>query len=143
MSANFPTDNSHCSFNRICFPLNTKFPSEFITDEVASKVSPVEATKYTELTKGKKKRRITRGAKVYQMAFANLGRNRSKTILVVVSLALSVVLLNILVTFTAGFDMEKYLEKQTCADFIVSSTDYFRFAQSSAPRPPGRTTTSD
>ena len=40
MSASFPTDNSHCSFNRICFPLNTKFSSELITDEFASKVSP-------------------------------------------------------------------------------------------------------
>ena len=93
--------------------------------KIASKVSPVEATKYTEVSQNKKKRRTTRGAKVHQMAFANLGRNKGKTILVVISLSLSVVLLNILVTFTGGFDMEKYLAKQTCADFIVSSTGYF------------------
>lgn len=94
---------------------------------IAAKVSPVEATKYMEAVQTRKKRRTTRGAKVHQMAFANLGRNKSKTILVVISLALSVVLLNILVTFTNGFDMEKYLAKQTCADFIISSTDYFRY----------------
>lgn len=94
--------------------------------KIAAKVSPVEATKHTDAFNNKKKRRTTRGAKVYQMAYANLGRNKSKTILVVISLALSVVLLNILVTFTDGFDMEKYLERQSCADFIVSSTDYFR-----------------
>lgn len=93
--------------------------------KIAGKVSPVEATKYTEVSKSKKKSRNTRGAKVYQMAFANLGRHKSKTFLVVVSLSLSVVLLNLLVTFTNGFDIEKYLEKQSCADFIVSSTDYF------------------
>ena len=98
--------------------------------KIASKVSPVEATKYTEIVKSKKKHRTTRGAKVYQMAFANLGRNKRKTVLVVISLSLSVVLLNILVTFTGGFDMEKYLAKQTCADFIVSSTDYFRYNRS-------------
>lgn len=97
---------------------------------IASKVSPVEATKYTEVIKNKKKHRATRGAKVHQMAFANLGRNKRKTILVVISLSLSVVLLNILVTFTGGFDMEKYLAKQTCADFIVSTTDYFRYSHS-------------
>lgn len=96
--------------------------------KIAAKVSPVEATKHTDAFTNKKKRRATRGAKVYQMAFANLGRNKSKTILVVISLALSVVLLNILATFTDGFDMEKYLERQSCADFIVSSTDYFRSA---------------
>lgn len=100
--------------------------------KIASKVSPVEATKYTEIVKSKKKHRTTRGAKVYQMAFANLGRNKRKTVLVVISLSLSVVLLNILVTFTGGFDMEKYLAKQTCADFIVSSTDYFRYNDSSS-----------
>ena len=98
--------------------------------KIASKVSPVEATKYTEIVRSKKKHRTTRGAKVHQMAFANLGRNKRKTVLVVISLSLSVVLLNILVTFTGGFDMEKYLAKQTCADFIVSSTDYFRYNRS-------------
>lgn len=97
--------------------------------KIASKVSPVEATKYTEIVRSKKKHRTTRGAKVHQMAYANLGRNKRKTVLVVISLSLSVVLLNILVTFTGGFDMEKYLAKQTCADFIVSSTDYFRYNQ--------------
>lgn len=100
---------------------------------IAARVSPVEAVKYTEgpQNNGGRKRksgRGTHGAKVYQMAFANLGRNRSKTFLVVISLALAVVLLNMLVTFTGGFDMEKYLEQQICADFIVSGTDYFRFA---------------
>ena len=96
----------------------------------ASKVSPVEATKYTEIVRSKKKHRTTRGAKVHQMAFANLGRNKRKTVLVVISLSLSVVFLNILVTFTGGFDMEKYLAKLTCADFVVSTTDYFRYSHS-------------
>ena len=94
--------------------------------KMAAKVSPVEAAKYVETTSSKKKKRTTRGAKVHQMAFANLGRNKRKTALVMVSLALAVVLLNILVTFTGGFDMEKYLSKKSCADFIVSSTGYFR-----------------
>ena len=93
---------------------------------IAAKVSPVEAAKYVENTTQRKKKRTTRGAKIHQMAFANLGRNKRKTALVMVSLALAVVLLNVLVTFAGGFDMEKYLAKQTCADFIVSSTGYFR-----------------
>ena len=112
------------------FALITVFLSCSRPGKIASKVSPVEATKYTETVKSKKKHRTTRGAKVYQMAFANLGRNKRKTVLVVISLSLSVVLLNLLVTFTGGFDMEKYLVKQTCADFIVSSTDYFRYNRS-------------
>ena len=97
---------------------------------IASKVSPVEAARYTEAAVSQKKHRATRGAKVYQMAFANLGRNKRKTVLVVISLALSVTLLNVLVTFTGGFDMEKYLDRRICADFIVSSADYFRYRSS-------------
>ncbi len=92
----------------------------------AGRVSPVEASRYTEGSSVKKKRPGRRGAKVHQMAWANLGRNRSKTVLVVISLALAVVLLNTLVLFAGGFDMEKYLAAQSCADFIVSSPDYFR-----------------
>lgn len=100
---------------------------------IAAKVSPVEATKYTDNSMKnqrffiplKKKRRTTRGAKVYQMAFGNLGRNKSKTVLVVVSLSLSIVLLDILYTFVGGFDMERYLERNTCSDFVVGTSDYF------------------
>ena len=117
-------------FASALFALITVFLSCSRPGKIASKVSPVEATKYTETVKSKKKRRTARGAKVYQMAFANLGRNKRKTVLVVISLSLSVVLLNLLVTFTGGFDMEKYLAKQTCADFIVSTTDYFRHGYS-------------
>ncbi len=92
---------------------------------IASKVSPVEAVKYTDAAKSKKKHRTTRGAQVHQMAFANLGRNKGKTVLVVISLSLSVVLLNVFATFTGGFDMDKYLAKRTCADFVVSTTGHF------------------
>ena len=95
--------------------------------KMAAKVSPVEATKYTDAMQTKKKRRSTRGAKLHQMAFANLGRNKKKTVLVVVSLTLSVTLFNALCAFVGGFSMEKYVSTMTCADFIVSTPDYFRY----------------
>ena len=47
--------------------------------------------------------------------------------LVVVSLALSVTLFNALCAFVGGFSMEKYVSFMTCADFIVSTPDYFRY----------------
>ena len=109
------------------FSLTTVLLSCARPGRIAARVSPVEAVKYTEAACSGKKRRRTRGAGIFRMAAANLGRNRGKTGLVMLSLALSVVLLNVLVTFTGGIDTEKYLAKQTCADFIVSSTDYFRF----------------
>ena len=98
--------------------------------KMAARVSPVEAAKYTDAMQTKKKRRNTRGAKLHQMAFANLGRNKKKTVLVVVSLALSVTLFNALCAFVGGFSMEKYVSTMTCADFIVSTPDYFRYNSS-------------
>ena len=74
-----------------------------------------------------RRQRRSRRAGIGRMALANLGRNKKKTVLVVVSLSLSVVLLAVTFQFTGGFSMEKYLAEKTCADFIVGSTDYFRF----------------
>lgn len=98
---------------------------------MAAKVSPVEAVKYTESGNFSKRQRRGSRAGIGRMALANLGRNKKKTVLVVVSLSLSVVLLAVTFQFTGGFSMEKYLAEKTCADFIVGSTDYFRFRGSS------------
>ena len=92
---------------------------------IAATVSPVEATKYTESIRSKKKNSSSRNAKIHKMAFANFWQNKIKSIVIILSLALSVALLNVLLGFVGGFNMEKYLTQKICADFIVSSTDYF------------------
>lgn len=111
----------------IFFSLITVFLSCYRPGRIASKVSPVEAVKYTESPTLKRKEKRSSGAKVWQMASANLSRNRIKTFLVVISLALPLIMLNLVTMFVNGFDMDKYLSKTTCADFIVSSPDYFHF----------------
>lgn len=95
---------------------------------MAGKVSPIEAVRYTENsgTRTRKKERRTRGAKIPQMAWANLGRNRKKTVLTVTSLSLSVVLLTATVTFTSGFDMDKYISNFVVNDFVFSRAEYFQ-----------------
>ena len=94
---------------------------------IAGRVSPVEAVRYTERQSAGKTHR--KGGKVtpIQMAAANLGRDKKKTALVMVSLSLTVVLLNLLVTFIGGFDMDKYLSRRSCADFLISTSDYFNY----------------
>lgn len=94
---------------------------------IAGRVSPVEAVRYTERQSAGKTHR--KGGKVtpVQMAAANLGRDKKKTALVMVSLSLTVVLLNLLVTFIGGFDMDKYLSRRSCADFLISTPDYFNY----------------
>ncbi|MDO5145668.1 MAG: ABC transporter permease [Eubacteriales bacterium] len=90
----------------------------------ASKISPVEAVRYTETVSKGKKKRATKQAGIGRMAWRNLGRNRMKTVLVVASLSLSLVLLNAVFAFIKSFDMEKYLSKFSPVDFVVGSTEY-------------------
>lgn len=94
--------------------------------KMAARVSPVEALRYTEQSSKKAKtlRKAKKGASIPKMAWANLGRNRGKTIITMVSLSLAVVLLNLTVTFTNGFDMDKYL-RNVVSDFILADASYF------------------
>ncbi len=93
----------------------------------AAKVSPVEAMRYTDAASGARKRKKGRAnGKPFRMAWANLGRSKKKTVLVVVSMTLSVVLLQLTYLFAQGFDMDKYLSKWVVSDFIVGDAAYFQ-----------------
>jgi len=94
----------------------------------AGKVSPIEALRYTDGMAGvRKKKKSTKGARVVDMAFANMGRNKKKTLIVFVSLALSIVVLNTVNMFVGGFDSEKWLESYMSTDFVVGKYTYFKF----------------
>lgn len=94
--------------------------------KMAARVSPIEAVRYNEGSGGGRAlRRAKTGASLPKMAWANLGRNRRKTVLTLVSLSLAVVLLNLTVTFTNGFDMNKFLRKSV-TDFVVADASYFQ-----------------
>ncbi len=94
---------------------------------MAAKVSPLEAVRYTEGESNKKMiRKVQSGASLSKMAWANLGRNRGKTIITVSSLSLAVLLFNMTVTFTNGFDMDKYLARNVASDFIVADAGHFQ-----------------
>ncbi|WP_243140925.1 ABC transporter permease [Candidatus Galacturonibacter soehngenii] len=123
----FVTTNPLIFAGAILFSLVTVFISCKKPGKIASKVSPIEAVRYTERTNVKKTNRKNKEhLNLFQMAFANLSRNISKTVLVVISLSLAVVLLQLTVLFTNGFDMEKYLQKNVVSDFIVANASYFQ-----------------
>ena len=132
--------NTFVSFNpwifvgAAAFSLVTVFFSCARPGRMAAKVSPVEAVRYTEggQTHTKKKtagkragRQAVNGASLPKMAWANLGRSKSKTAVTVVSLTLAVVLMDLTFTFVNGFDMEKYLSDNVVTDFIVGHADQF------------------
>lgn len=95
---------------------------------LAGKVSPVEALRMNDADgKSKKSKRKKEQTSLASMAWANLGRNKKRTITVVCSLTLGLVLLSCFYAKNASFDMEKYLANLTIADFELSdvtSEDY-------------------
>ena len=129
------------------FALVTVLLSTAKPGRIAGRVSPVEATRYTDsgavvdgrgkhrkrkAGQGKKntRERVQRsgyGARIAGMAAANLGRNRKRTVLVVLSMSLSLVLFNTIYTVSLGFDMDKYLSKFVDTDFLAAHADYFRY----------------
>ena len=115
------------------FSLGTVFLSCALPGRMAAKVSPVEATRYTEGAGHRKTRRSTGKVSPLVMAWANLGRSRPRTIITALSLALSVVLLCMTVFYTKGFDMDKYLKDRTVCDFLVAPNSYFNSSFSYLP----------
>lgn len=109
---------------------------------MAAKISPVEAVRYTEnsvkRTSNTRRRMSKRGhfssesenpqkgASIFRMAMANLGRNKSKTVITVISMSFAVVILNLTFILANGFDMDKYLNR-VVTDFIVSDASYFQY----------------
>ena len=88
----------------------------------ASRVSPIEAIRYVEQdTVSIKRKKTNAGAVIPRMAKANLQRNKRRTAFIVISLTLSIVLLNSVFIFSGSFDEDAYITKQTRSDFMVYS----------------------
>lgn len=108
------------------FSLVTVFLSCRKPRRMAARISPMEALRYTEGDGGRKTvRKAKTGASVYKMAWANLGRNKKKTVVTVVSLSLAVVILDLTYILCNGFSMEKYLRNMT-QDFVFAEASYFQ-----------------
>lgn len=91
---------------------------------IAGKVSPIEALRYNESRDGDgRKTKKSRGrVSVFDMAWANLGRNRKRTVVLICSLSLGLVLLSCFYAKDKSFDMDKYLADLAIADFQIDDT---------------------
>ncbi|ADO58572.1 ABC transporter permease [Paenibacillus polymyxa] len=111
------------------FAVVTVMISAYKPSRIAATVSPIEAVRYVDgaTKKGKKKlKKSTNGAKMPLMARVNLGRNKKRTTLVLLSLSLGLVLLNTTFTLSQSLDMNKYVSKSHDTDFLIAHADYFQ-----------------
>lgn len=92
----------------------------------AVSISPVAALRCTdgEVTIHRKKRKVKKGS-LGKLAAANVGRNKKRMILVIVSLSISLILFNCTFILANGIDREKYLQSKMKSDFVVGNSNYF------------------
>ncbi len=106
--------------------------------KMAAKVSPIEALRYTDsdtAMKGKRKKRIRSGNLQKRMAWENLGRDKKRTILVILSLSLSIILTNTVFNFSNSVDPENAIQNMINFDFCIGQSsllDYYRVSEESA-----------
>lgn len=105
------------------FTLITVYISTLKPGITAAKMSPIEATKFSDVGIKRKKEKVsTDGGKVWRMAFSNLGRNKKKTTLILISLSLGLVIFSVIATLSNSLDIEKFVSKFVVSDFSVKHT---------------------
>ena len=105
------------------FTFATVMISSFQPCEAAGNVSPIEALRYNETNTTAKRHKRTGKVTPLSIAHANMLRSRKKTVVVVLSLTLSLVLVNTLFTILGGIDKDKYVANSIVGDVIIRHTD--------------------
>ena len=87
---------------------------------VAANIPPVEAFRYVEAATGKRTmKKSTAGTSLPRLAWSNLGRNKRRSIFIVISLTLCVVLLNCVGIAADSVDIEKQVSYTIRTDYVV------------------------
>ncbi len=87
---------------------------------LAGRISPIEAVRYTGNISASKKQRKPHKLSAFSMAMRSLGRNKAKTAVVVLSLSLSLIVLNAVAALVRGLDMDKYIQDKVVSDFCIT-----------------------
>jgi len=109
------------------FSLLTVFVSCRRPAAAAAKVSPVEAAKYSGGNTGSS-RKTKRTGTFTPLAFAlaNVTREKRKLCVIVLSLSLSMVLLNSVFSAVRSFDIDEYLSRSIISDFAVADASVYQ-----------------
>jgi putative ABC transport system permease protein len=87
--------------------------------KIASRVSPIEAVKYEQITSSRKRKKKSKKITTVGLALANLARDKKRVGIVVLSLTLSVLLVNGIYSVIIGLDPDKYVSRNIIGDFNI------------------------
>lgn len=107
------------------FTLLTVFLSVMTPARYAAKVSPIDASRYNEaeIKKKYKSEEISLGKLARRQVFSN----KFRFISIILSMSLSAVILNSVLTYTENIDLEKGLSDIIVTDYNIASPKYFRY----------------
>ena len=110
------------------FTLLTVFLSVMRPARFAAKVSPIDASRYNEIEiKNKyKSEDISLGKLARRQVFSN----KFRFISIILSMSLSAVILNGVLTYTGNIDLEKGISDIIVTDYNIASPKYFRYMYS-------------
>ena len=110
------------------FTLLTVFLSVMRPARYAAKVSPIDASRYNEnkIKKKYKSEDISLGKLARRQVFSH----KFRFISIVLSISLSAVILNSVLTYTGNIDLEKGISDVIATDYNIASPKYFRYMYS-------------
>lgn len=106
--------------------------------KMAANASPMEALRYTDSdvsAKFKKMKKIRTGNLSGRMSWENLGRDKKRTVSVILSLSLSILFANTVFSFSNSVDPENAIENMIDLDFRIGQSnllDYYHIGEESA-----------
>ena len=110
------------------FTLLTVFLSVMRPARFAAKVSPIDASRYNETTIKKKYK--SENISLGKLARRQIFSNKFRFISIILSMSLSAVILNSVLTYTGNIDLEKGISDVIATDYNIASPKYFRYMYS-------------
>lgn len=95
--------------------------------KIVSSISPIEAIRYYEKDKHttSNKNFFLFKNKIIEMAWRNLKRNSKRTLFIIISMVLCVILSNAALIIGNSIDIEKYVSSITSFDFVIANPNTF------------------
>jgi len=104
----------------ILFTLITVYIACALPCRMVQRVSPVQAIKITENSRSHKKYKNNSSISSGALALENICRTWKKGVVVMISIALSLITLNSIVILISGFDFKEYVRYEISSDFAIS-----------------------
>lgn len=111
----------------ILMTLFTVYLSSLKSCQIVDRVSPIDALKVGELVAPDKKSKKTKSISWYGMAVRNMRYNLKKGMLVMLSIALSLVTINVIYMLVTGYDFEEYQKVFLASDFQIDKMTSTRY----------------